>query len=249
MKRDTRQPNERKRNRVLDYLVVAVLFVLFALAMSVSLTAAQETEASEESPSDNSIWGGIWERNPDESDDPREKMQGALRGQGGRTGQQGGMGGGEGGRQGGGGFGGGGGRPQGGKGGRGGGRGGGSEKMEAMRETMSQAMHAAQTLEISLSDTEIRVVDGSENVHIYYLDGKKHKRQTPGGVDLETVAHKRGDQIIIEEEADSAKFTRTFALAPDGSVMVVTVRLENDRFKQPVVIRSVYDPLRDSETL
>ena len=52
MKRDTRQPNERKRNRVLDYLVVAVLFVLFALAMSVSLTAAQETEASEESPSD-----------------------------------------------------------------------------------------------------------------------------------------------------------------------------------------------------
>ena len=121
--------------------------------------------------------------------------------------------------------------------------------MEAMRETMSQAMHAAQTLEISLSDTEIRVVDGSENVHIYYLDGKKHKRQTPGGVDLETVAHKRGDQIIIEEEADSAKFTRTFALAPDGSVMVVTVRLENDRFKQPVVIRSVYDPLRDSETL
>jgi hypothetical protein len=138
----------------------------------------------------------------------------------------------------------------GGRGGRsGGGRQGGSEKMQVMRETMSQAMQAAQTLEISLSETELRVVDGSDNVHIYYLDGKKHKRQTPGGVDLETVAQKRGDQIIIEEKAESAKFTRTFALAPDGSVMVVTVRLENDRFKQPVVIRSVYDPLRDSETL
>ena len=96
---------------------------------------------------------------------------------------------------------------------------------------------------------ELRIVDGSDNVRIYYLDGEKHKRQTPGGVDLETVAQKRGDQIIIEEKAESSKFTRTFALAQDGSVMVVTVRLENDRFKQPVVIRSVYDLLRDSETL
>ena len=242
---DTEQPNERMRNNLLDYVVVAVLFVLFALAMSVSLTAAQEISASEEAPSFN----GIWERNPDESDDPREKMQEAM-GQGGQEGQEGqeGMSGCCGGK-GGGGFGGGGGRPQGGKGGRGGGRGGGSEKMQAMRETMKEAMRAAQTLEISLTDTEFRVVDGSENVHIYYLDGEKHKRQTPGGVELATIAKKRGDQIIIEEKADSAKFTRTFALAPDGRVMVVTVRLENDRFKRPVVIRSVYDPLRHSETL
>ena len=50
MKRDKRQPNERKRNRALDYLVFAVLFVLFALAMGVSLAAAQEAEASEELP-------------------------------------------------------------------------------------------------------------------------------------------------------------------------------------------------------
>ena len=83
-------------------------------------------------------------------------MQGALGGQGGQTGEQGGMGGGEGCRQGSGGF-----------GGRGGGRGGGSEKMHAMRETMSQAMHASQTLEISLSDTSLHVVNGLEDVHIY----------------------------------------------------------------------------------
>ena len=238
---DAKQPNVRKHNSLFEGLAVAVLCLLFALAMSVSLTAAQETETSEEAPSFN----GVWERNPDESDDPREKIQEAL-------GDQMGRGGGEGGRPGGGGFGGGGGRPgmggQRGMSGRGGGRRGGSEKMQAMRETMKEAMQAAQTLEISLSETELRIVDGSDNVRIYYLDGEKHKRQTPGGVDLETVAQKRGDQIIIEEKAESAKFTRTFALAQDGSVMVVTVRLENDRFKQPVVIRSVYDLLRDSET-
>ena len=243
---EAKQPNERERKILFENLAVVVLCLLFALAMSVSLTAAQETETSEESPSDNSVWGGVWERNPDESDDPREKIQEALGGQMGR-------GGGEGGRPGGGGFGGGGGRPgmggQGGMSGRGGSRRGDSEKMQAMRETMKEAMQAAQTLEISLSETELRVVDGSDNVRIYYLDGEKHKRQTPGGLDLETVAQKKGDLIIIEEKAESAKFTRTFALAQDGSVMVVTVRLENDRFKQPVVIRSVYDPLRDSETL
>jgi hypothetical protein len=229
----------RKRKILFESLAVVVLCLLFALAMSVSLTAAQETETSEQAPSFN----GVWERNPDESDDPREKMQEAL---GGQTGQMG-RGGGEGGRPGGGGrrqhgMGG-----QGGTPGRGGARRGGSEKMQAMRETMKEAMRAVQTLEISLSETELRIVDGSDNVRIYYLDGEKHKRQTPGGVDLETVAQKRGDRIIIEEKAESAKFTRTFALAQDGSVMVVTVRLENDRFKQPVVIRSVYDPLRDSE--
>ena len=242
MKCEAKQPNVRKRKILFESLAVVVLCLLFALAMSVSLTAARETETSKEAPSFN----GVWERNPDESDDPREKMQEAL---GGQTGQMGRMGGGEGGRPGGGGrrqpgMGG-----QGGMPGRGGGRRGGSEKMEAMRETMKEAMQAAQTLEISLSETELRVVDGSDNVRIYYLDGEKHKRQTPGGVDLETVAQKRGDQIIIEEKAESAKFTRTFALAQDGSVMVVTVRLEHDRFKQPVVIRSVYDLLRDSETL
>ena len=234
MKRRTEQPNEPKRIGLFDYLLVAVLFVLFALAMTVSLTAAQESEASDDAPTFN----GIWERNPDESDDPREKVQEAL---GGQSGQEGMSGRGGGGRRGSGS----GGRASGGK----GGRGGSSEKMQAMRETMGQAMRAAQTLEIDLSETEFRVVDGAENVRIYYLDGEKHKRQTPGGVDLETVAQKRGDQIIIEEKAESAKFTRTFALASDGRVMVVTLRLENDRFKEPVVIRSVYDPLRDSETL
>lgn len=241
MKCQAKQPNVRKRKILFESLAVVVLCLLFALAMSVSLTAAQETETSEESPSDNSVWGGVWERNPDESDDPREKIQEALGGQMGR-------GGGERGRPGGSGFGGGG-RRQPGMGGRGGARRGGSEKMETMRETMKEAMQAAQTLEISLSETEFRIVDGSDNVRIYYLDGEKHKRQTPGGVDLETVAQKRGDQIIIEEKAESAKFTRTFALAQDGSVMVVTVRLEHDRFKQPVVIRSVYELLRDSETI
>ena len=242
---DAQQPNLSKHNNLLRNLAVAVLGLLFALAMSVSLAAAQETETSEQAPSFN----GVWERNPDESDDPREKMEEAMGGQGGQGGMSG-RGGGEGGRGGGrrqpgmGGQGG-----QGGMSGRGGGRRGGSEKMQAMRETMKEAMQASQTLEISLSDTELRIVDGSDNVRIYYLDGEKHKRQTPGGIDLETVAQKRGDQIIIEEKSESAKFIRTFALAQDGSVMVVTVRLENDRFKQPVVIRSVYDPLRDSETL
>lgn len=82
---DAQQPNLSKRNNLLRNLAVAVLGLLFALVMSVSLAAAQETETSEQAPSFN----GVWERNPDESDDPREKIQEALGGQGGKSGQMG----------------------------------------------------------------------------------------------------------------------------------------------------------------
>jgi hypothetical protein len=227
----SKEQKVRDRAALGSGLAVVLLALMVALAFGVSMAAAQGTV---EAPSFN----GVWERNPDESDDPREKLQEAVGGQkGGKDGQ-------------GGGFGGRGGRPPSGMGGMGGRGGSGrSGEMQAMRETMRDAMEAAQTLELTLSDGELRVIDGSERVRIYYLDGEKHKRETAGGVALETVSERKGDQIVIEEKADKgAKITRTFALAPDGSVMVVTVRLENKRLKEPVVIRSVYDPLRDSET-
>ena len=56
---EAKQPNERERKILFENLAVVVLCLLFALAMSVSLTAAQETETSEESPSDNSVWGAF----------------------------------------------------------------------------------------------------------------------------------------------------------------------------------------------
>ncbi len=112
---------------------------------------------------------------------------------------------------------------------------------------MGDIMRAAQSIETTLTDGEFKVID-SERVRIYYLDGEKHTRETPQGGRLETVAEIKGDQITIEEKAEQGMtVTQTFALGPDGSVMVVTHRLENKRFKEPVVIRSVYNLLRDSE--
>ena len=62
-------------------------------------------------------------------------------------------------------------------------------------------------------------------------------------------AWERNPDDTIEEKAEQGlKITQTFELRPDGTVMVVTHRLENDRLKEPVVIRSVYDLLRDRET-
>ena len=187
-----------------------------------SSESTASADVAEQAPSFN----GTWERNPDESDDPREKLRGAMGGQGGPGGGFGGSGG-RGGRGGGGG---------GGRGGRGG------------PPNMGDIMRAAQSIETTLTDGEFKVID-SERVRIYYVDGEKHTRETPQGGKLETVAVLKGDQITIEEKAEQRmKITQTFAIGPDGSVMVVTHRLESDRFKEPVVIRSVYDLLRDSET-
>jgi hypothetical protein len=213
--------------------------VLISLVMQPAWGAVQDPappESAEQAPSFN----GVWERNPDESDDPREKMREVMAGQAGMSGR----GGGQGGRSGGG-FGG----SGGGRGGSsGGGRGGGGRGGRGGPPSMGDIMRAAQSIETTLADGEFKVID-SERVRIYYLDGEKHIRETPQGGKLETVAEIRGDQITIEEKAEQGmKITQTFALGPDGSVMVVTHLLENNRFKEPVVIRSVYDLLRDSET-
>ena len=196
---------------------------------------AVQDPAAPESAAEAPSFNGAWERNPDESDDPREKLRGAMGGQAGMSGRGGGQGG----------------RPGGGSGGPpggGGGRGGGGRGGRGGPPSMGDIMRAAQSIETTLLEGEFKVID-SERVRIYYLDGEKHIRETPEGGKLETVAEIKGDQITIEEKAEQGmKITQTFALGPDGSVMVVTHRLENNRFKEPVVIRSVYDLLRDSET-
>jgi hypothetical protein len=227
------------------------VWLAMAIAFAVPLTLSAFQDSSKASTSAQGIeqapsFDGVWERNPDESDDPREKMREVMGGSGGPGGRGFGGPGGGGGRPGmppgggSGGPGGGGGSPPGGMRGSGGGRGG--------PPRMDDMLGAAESMEITLADGEFKVID-SERVRIYYLDGEKHVRETPQGGKLETVSQVKGNQVTIEEKTEQGmKITQTFALGPDGTVLVVTNRLENKRFKEPVVIRSVYDLQRDSET-
>jgi hypothetical protein len=171
---------------------------------------------------------GTWERDPDRSDDPRQKMQEAMEQMRGRRG-----GGRDGGMPPGGGMPGGGmpggrpGRPPGGKGGPG--RGGGP---------MGAIGTVADTLAIEQDAGELHVDDGTR-VRIYYLDGKKHKRELDNGTSLETTASLAGNAVSIEEKMERGEISHKYELSPDGQTLIVTRTL--DFGKDPIVIKSVYD--------
>ncbi len=166
---------------------------------------------------------GNWERNVDESDDARAKMQEAMEQMG---------------RGGGGDHGGRGGRPPGGRGGgRPGGMGGGRGEGGSRRPDLG---NVPDELTLELIDDELRVDDG-ERLRIYYLDGEKHKREMANGMKLETVAELKGNAVVIEEKMERGKLERKFELSPDGGTLVATLIVKFGRMKDPVVIKTVYE--------
>ena len=194
-------------------------------------------------PAQDIGFSGVWERDIERSDDPQEKMQAAMEQMREQTGQRGGGGGrpgGGGGRPGGGGGrpGGGGGRPGGGGGGgRPGGGGGRGERGGGGRPDVG---NIPDELTVELTGEEFQVDDG-ERLRIYYLDGKKHKRETQNGMKLETIAELKGSAILIEEKMERGKIDRKFELSPDGATMIMTLTVKFGRMKDPVVIRTVYE--------
>ena len=171
---------------------------------------------------------GIWERNVEQSDDAREKMQEAMtqmRGQGG------------GGRSGGG-------RPPGSGGGQRGGHtgGGGGSREGGARPDLG---NVPDEMTVELVDGELQVDDG-ERLRIYYLDGEKHKREMPNGMKLETVAEHKGNAVLIEEKMERGQIDRKFELSPEGGTMIMTVTVKFGQMKDPVIIKTVYERASES---
>ncbi len=73
------------------------------------------------------------------------------------------------------------------------------------------------------------------------LDGEKHKRETPNGMKLETIAELKGSAIVIEEKMERGQIDSKFELSPDGATMIMTLTVKFGRMKDPVVIRTVYE--------
>lgn len=200
-----------------------------SISLAVPLLSAAEQPA----------FSGKWQRNEEESDDPREKMQEAMEAMrqqmggrgGGRGGRSGGMGGGMGGRGG----------NQGDRGemqGRGqGGRDGG------MANLMAMAKH----IETVLEESEFHVIPtGEGRVRIFYLDGKKHRQETPNGMKIETKSELKGSRILVEQKMEQGrKIHTTYELGPDGALMIVTTQIEGGRTPEPVIIRTVYNSIEE----
>ena len=173
--------------------------------------------ASAQSPAD---LAGLWELDPEASDDPAEVMQRAAADAEERRGARGGRG-----------FG-----PPGGRGGmgRGGGRG-------APGGGGAPLLSLPDLLEIEADAAELRLVL-DERVQILYLDGEEHAREDGRGGRITSVAEFRGGIARVREERElpfgKLELFRTLQATDD--VLVVRTELKMPRRGDPLLLRSVY---------
>lgn len=194
------------------------LFVLTG-AFLVALGAAPA--GAFQSPAD---LAGLWELDPEQSDDPAEVMQRAAAEDQDRRGARGGRG-----------FG-----PPGGRGGmgrgmsRGGGRGG-------PGGGGTPPLTLPDLLEIEADAAELRLVL-DERVQILYLDGEEHAREDGRGGRITSVAEFRGGIARVREERElpfgKLELFRTLQVSDD--VLVVRTELKMPRRGDPLLLRSVY---------
>jgi len=167
--------------------------------------------------------GGTWKLNVDQSDNPMQKMREAQQESGEQPG--GGRRGGFGGR---GGYGGGGyGRNGGGQGGANGRRGG----MQGMAQ-----------LVIEQTPTSLKVTESTGRVIALY---HANPESAPANGDANVPAAQWQDNKLVTtvEMPNGGTTMRTFELSSDKKQLILSTKIDVKRFKQPVTIRQVYDPV------
>jgi hypothetical protein len=115
-------------------------------------------------------------------------------------------------------------------------------KMDVQRivDRLTYLARTAEEIEIEQSEREFKTFDKDDNVLIYYLDGKKHSRQTPWGAMLETVADWNGDElVIVTQNKELGKVTEVYAY--EGKQLVSVIQMELKGFENTVVARQYYN--------
>lgn len=111
-------------------------------------------------------------------------------------------------------------------------------------ERLMELGRALQALEIRLSPSDIRVYDEADNVRIYYIDGKKHTRETPWGERLETVTQWEGSELHTRTDGkDLGEIDEIYAMEGGQLLYIVKIRLEDS--DNEVVIRTYYDRAKE----
>jgi hypothetical protein len=215
-----------RRHSCWNSLTISAIFSLgFFLALCCLPTRAfaqQDSQSTSPSPATTAKpnLAGTWTLNKDQSDDPRQKMQEAMGGSGG-----GGNGGGA--WQGGGGH------------GRHGGQGGSGGMMAEFNQ-----------LTIAQSDASVKITGASGRLLAQTSDNASSNSHSSGqsgpddGQQFSTpVVQWQGTQLVSNMEGRrGGKTTRTYELSSNGKQLIVTTKIENERFNSPVTIRQVYDP-------
>ena len=171
---------------------------------------------------------GAWKLNPDDSDDPRNRMQ-----------QSRGNGGGGGNRRMGGGYPGGG-YPGGGYGGR---RMGSRGLSDEERQKMQELLRPSQGLRLAEAkkDVEVDLFDDQEHKRAFFTDGRKLQKSKDLNYQ-EIGAHWEGARLVTDEKDPcGGKMSRIYELSYDGTQLYETLHMAVGRNNTPLVIRYVYD--------
>jgi hypothetical protein len=194
------------------------LLAIFAAAFLFSFArgAAKEISALaalQGSTANTPKLAGHWQLNKDQSDDVHQKIQAAHGDSGG--GQGGGGGRGEGGHGGGG------------------------------RGQRAGMMDELQTLAIEQTGSNVKVTGKSGRVLAQYpTDASARKNAGEQGEGQRTTTSQwQNGQLTVVTQGPRGKSTRTYSLSPDGKQLYVTTKMENERSKEPVTYRLVYDPV------
>jgi hypothetical protein len=106
-------------------------------------------------------------------------------------------------------------------------------------ERLIALVRALRVLEIHQSPADFRLHDEADNVRIYYIDGKKHTRETPWGEKLETVTQWEGSELHMRTDGkDLGEIDELYAMEGDQLLYTVKIRLEDA--KEEVAVRSYY---------
>jgi hypothetical protein len=83
-----------------------------------------------------------------------------------------------------------------------------------------------------------------DDVRIFYIDGKKHTRETPWGERLETVTDWEDGELHLKTDGKDLGDLEEIYTFEDGQ-MLYTVRLKVKHAKEEVVIRSYFDRVEE----
>ena len=214
------QITEKRSTRANARVVWAVLAIAgAALLFSFARAATKEVSALaalQDAAASTPKLAGHWQLNKEQSDDVRQKMQEARGDSGGGQGEGNGGGRGQGGREG------------------------------AGRAQRPGMMDDLQTLTIEQTGSNVKITGKSGRVLAQYpsSDSSAEKNSAPEGEGQRaTTSQWQDGQLVAVTQSPRGKSTRTYGLSPDGKQLYVTTKMENERLKEPVTYRFVYDPV------
>jgi hypothetical protein len=107
-------------------------------------------------------------------------------------------------------------------------------------ERLISLARSSDRIEIQQTEKDFRISDRGANVRIFYLDGRKHQRQTPWGASLEAQAEWKDGRLTIRSRGEEmGEIEETYGL--EGNQFVITVRIRNRLFEDEIAVRHYYD--------